>query len=221
MKQKFFLFLVSSFLVIFSYGQTDTTMGGKVFKNEIGIDATSLLTNIFKGNYSNPFIIQYQRHIKQSAIRLVLNGLYNTDNHFMDTGSYEEHTKSIEVKLEYLHYFKLDYHWNFYFGIGVAYSNEDRLTGYHISNNYINYQNTKIENIGGNLFMGLQYGITSRINVSVEGNLEILKAKTTRFYYSQLLIGQNGNLPSDYFETIKSTTVQFTPPINFTFSLMF
>ena len=219
MKEKFFLFLVSLFMVIFSYGQTDTVMS-RVFKNEIGVDATSLLTNIFKGNYSNPFIIQYQRHIKQSAIRVVLNGLYSIDNHFLDTGSYEEHIKSIGLKLEYLHYFKLDYHWYSYFGIGVAYSNEDRLSGYP-SGNYISYRNTKIDNIGGNLFMGLQYQITSRIKVSVEGDLEILKSETTRFYYYQFLVVQSGSLPSDYIETIKSTTVKFTPPIYATFSFMF
>lgn len=221
MKQKIFLFFAASFLSIFTYGQTTDTLTEKVFKNEIGIDATSLFTNIFKGTYSSPYAIQYQQHIRQSAIRFTLGGIYDTNNHLLDTGSYEEYSKSIALKLEYLHYFKLDYHWYLFMGIGVIYSIEDRLTGYPInSNSYINYQDTKTENTGGNLLVGLQYKISSRINASIEGNLKILSSQTTRFNYSQVLVG-SGVVPSDYYETVKSTEIQFTPPINFTLSFYF
>jgi len=219
MKQKIFLFCATLFLFISSYGQTDT-ITGKILKNEISIDATGLLTNIFKGNYSNPFVVQYQRHIKQSAVRLTLNGLYNTNNHLLDTGSYEEYSKSIALKLEYLHYFKLNYHFNLYIGFGTMYSIEYKLTGYPVNSSYINYHYTKTDEMGCDILLGLQYMILPQLGISFEGNFEMLYGQIVQHNYYKISVISN-EIPPDYFEKIKSTNLQFIPPINLTVSYLF
>jgi len=220
MKNRLFLFLSTLLIVSFTYGQTDT-ITGKILKNEISVDATGLLTNIFKGNYSNPFVVQYQRHIKQSAVRLTLNGLYNTNNHLLDTGSYEEYTKSFALKLEYIYYFKLNYHFNLYIGFGTMYSIEYRLTGYPVnSNSYINCHYTKTDEMGGDILLGLQYMILPQLGISFEGNFEMLYGQIVQHDFYKMNVTSNEILP-DYFEKIKSTNLQFIPPIHLTVSYLF
>ncbi|MFI5172218.1 MAG: hypothetical protein ACHQFW_07485 [Chitinophagales bacterium] len=166
-------------------------------KNELGLDITLLLSNLFGWNdyyfydygypygiYNNPagnYIISYKRYFQRSAIRFGMGGSlnnYSTDAEDAGYSSKNENSQ-FNFRIGYECEHPIGEKFNFYYGADIVTS----ISGYNMETHYVDLTNdytstSKSFLIGGGPVAGISWLINPRLKLTTEASLYFISGST-------------------------------------------
>lgn len=203
------------------------------YKNEIGVDITLLMANLFGfkdyyypydiyGVYGTPnaglYLFTYKHYFGNSALRFGLGADMNSSKTSTESAVATAETGSSRFDLRIGYEFEkpLGEHWNLYYGLDVLMNSTSNDYKYEDPNNLYSYEsNTDAMAFGGGPLVGISWKINPRIKLSTEANLQFVstdaKMKTTY-----------ANTPeSNYEGDTKTTEINANYPMFLYLELMF
>ncbi len=168
----------------------------KVYKNELGLDATGMLRQFlhFNGSqfpeYYNPvYFISYRRHFGKCNLRAAIGGLYYFEpfeSPFTnDPNEYERGSQQFDLRVGFEWTSELSKRWQTFYGL-------DYKQGFYKDHNdapfwnggYANGRDTKIIGYGIAPLLGFRFRLTERISLITEASLTLkLETIESRRYF--------------------------------------
>lgn len=188
--KKILLFISAMCLISIINAQNTDSLN--TTKNEVGIDATYFIKNIFDfseyGNYyDNTYLVNYKRFFNKTVFRFGLGVNYSTKQ---DTGGYNSNTdynnESFSINTRYGIELRQNFwkKWSFYYGADFIFGYSQSISHNFSSSNGTPDTKRKNFNLGGGPIMGFEFYINQRLSLSTEGSLYYIYSKTdTKYEY--------------------------------------
>lgn len=192
------------------------------FNNEIGINVSQFIKNYINFSeyyhYHNPvYFINYKRVDDKQAFRISLGGFYTVDK---DTGGYNSNTNfsgktySINTLIGYEFRHTINKRWMYYYGLHFLHSYNEYASENLEPANGRPYRQGTIKEYGAGPVFGIQLFLNKRLSISTETNL----------YFNFSRQEEKTSYPNDpdydKEELHEHTTLQFSPPLTITLSLL-
>jgi hypothetical protein len=190
--KKYLLLCCLILTALFTQAQSESTEA-REFKNEIGIDLTLLLSNLFGWNQGYPiydiypyyygyqvpnsYLFSYRRYFGNSALRFGAGAdLQNSDTE-NNTGSYDAISKSMraDARIGYEFISRIGEHFRVFIGADIVTHStkyESEIIYGDLNSDYSSSTSTLL--VGGGPLIGLSWMITGRLKLSTEASLHFL-----------------------------------------------
>ncbi len=188
--QKIFLSILITATLTSSVFSQSTVVAPAAYKNEIGVDVTLLMANLFGfrdyyyvydiyGNYGIPnaglYLFTYKHYFGNSALRFgagadMTKAKTTTES---NVATSESDNSRFDFRIGYEFEKPLGDKWNLYYGIDLLMNMSATVYKYEDPNNVYSYEsNTNTTGFGGGPLVGISWKINQRIKLSTEANLQ-------------------------------------------------
>lgn len=187
---KIVLSLILTVSAISSIFSQSTVVAPAKYKNEIGVDVTLLLANLFGfrdyyyvydiyGGYGTPnaglYLVTYKHYFGNSALRFGAGADVMQTNTTTDASvaTNESTNNRFDLRLGYEFEKPLGEKWNLYYGLDLLMNMSTSIYKYEDPNNLYSYESsTNTTGFGGGPLVGISWKINQRIKLSTEANLQ-------------------------------------------------
>ena len=216
-----------------SFAQSDdnpaaamTAPAASGYKNEFGIDVSSLLRQFFNANQyygvnNPPYYLTYRRHFKPGNIRFAIGGSYtNQDYPTTVPGNsnptiFNQYYYQADFRLGWEFVTELASRWQVFYGLDVRPSfSHSRNEGGNYNNGYAQGIESKSTTVGLAPVLGFRYRITNRLSIMTEGAFSVYyQASSTRQFFTPAS-SQYPAIPDANPPKTKVTATNFIQPVS-------
>ena len=204
--KRIFVFISLVYIVINAGAQNPDSV--KIYKNEIGIDATYFIKNIFDfGSNNFPrdiYFLSYKRFFNKFAFRFGFDISYSNSKY--DHNNYTENHNSFALRTRYglEHRCNFSEKWTFYYGADFIFHYYNSKS--HSSNTTVTSKSKGLE-FGFGPIIGIEFSINKRLSLSTEGSIYGILNVSETIQEDEYLPDDNASYISNYVNTTLPKTI--------------